>query len=1570
MQTTPANNTSSDPDAPSPTTAQVHQAQLLDYELLLSALQGEVGSLSQFSQTLLRPSAFSPLEQENEIGQGALQELLKDPDYLALCRSKKVSPHYLVVTLKEGAFVYETSNREGADKTELTLTDNAKWQALRARIEKSVPLLSGQIRYDRLVSVPRIATFYALAPWDSSNATEHQAAIDALREKIASYKLGLEEDFNLLDLKPDLTDRLKFVSYQSVLQTDLQEEMNNQFITEEIKRTIRAFLPDGVTSPLSHLANDFIATAKLEEVRARPTVFLKRILQGPSARILGDRLLAALDWYGGKPDEDSAPHIRTKVLANALQIWFEFQAIAYPDRIAGFDLHSSSNGGKSYKNIWREFETHLLASKRAASEIEAIILARLFLRQFPAEFRVSNIPSDLPYKGSIVWVNFVNGVNLIKADDPARLSRMTFQQLAWLPINQAEGATAEQLNDIALARLLPTLDWAANQGIIPEKQREDYTQAEIELAVSELDKHTDALAKAITEFDALPPERLELGKRELEKLFPINNFRAAETLKLAKFDNSAKPRDTPVIKGQQFRIYSFLDVYASGKLTGNDKWFVVQLNGTAATNVSYSINKNRKIQIDSPSVHPFHQRMAGKELPDLEVLFDTQFRTYVRSLREAYRTLILNQLASLPINGRQALEQGELRVYTLRKATTGQEAENETAEMLLPLRARAGFFIQAIHDGKTLWFELLPRAGIIRSIPNIDSGLIGGERTTESWKVSKGPAVRVSVLRHKTLPFDWDAHAKGSVPKADATCQGIIEPLGQPLSASSAPAKNHEIPRTLSSSRIQVLTYLISLELLFIDENALRIKARGETELEREEARGEKALEIGKMFIPFWSSVDDLASGDRNRMVNGVFGLFTDLLTFAPALGKFASGTAKLISNAGRLSLGTRLPAFASLTKQLLISTLQALNPLDGVGDLLRALGSKGLKVGRSSLFKMKTLAGRAGRYNFVDSLPKIENAGRWNSLTRGTALATVRGVDDVPLRNLSSAGKADYRLIDPISSRPYGPRLSPDAGEISFGRSEFLPVGGTDKNTVFNLPEEARVYQIPEIDGRTTLLIDGTPYRLDQGALRRVDSIDASDTFQVLPCRLRRAPDEVCLNSYVHRQLSPAPLPGSHDPVEDFCPWFGDRIYTPAPVTQRRKAPVLALDGQLYTGTGETLKRFTGKRSDLGLPNRLTPKARLDATIEFHKGMYGRIRVKGVYEGLNDDMRQVSTLIIESKIDPKKEYLFTQLNATDYYFAEITKGQSLKGTHRLQRIPDDKLLSDPLYKELFTVFTGSLHANNTAAMYGVEKIKETVRIMDEIAVPLGGPANPPETLKLVKVSTTPGQAVLFDHQTRMIVCQYPASTKTWTRSKEAPEPLRNRTTEIFNALFEKPLLKQNEQSALQISRTMKELQDIVRKKGRTMNQPRNIAYAEITLPGGKSEVYVSVSGRGGDTGYLPMFASHRKKEVKVGDTTYINVDHNEKFPVTSLDDVQGQLHAIPPTIQDISKYTPALTARPVSLDSESKLIRAIRAKYPDDATRGPVTVATTMAPCESCSVLMQQYAHTGGKDALKVIWD
>jgi hypothetical protein len=1375
----------------------------------------------------------------------------------------------------------------------------------------------------------------------------------AAEEIRARQALGLDDgpDIESFITAPTAQDRQRFKALQRAAPPLAQSLTINMYkakrINLQIVDTVKSFMT-GKASLIRHLGGDVLRLASEEELRATPSVILQRILNAPQAQDLADRLLKKLKWYGAHPGEQTPTSVRNQLICKAICLYFQESSADESQELAGFRWQDPAHWGKSYQSLRSDFEQHLLSARRLVNTKDAILLARVFETRLSKDFAVRDIPPDLPYKSSVVWVNFMHGVLLADELGLDRLQPLSFQQLVDLPLTRSAEASPEQLEQITRLRMGPALEWAVCCGIVQSRTESDYDEDDMKRAMAALESRSESLNNAVMTLDLPPPERLKMAKRVKDDLFGHAMFES-DGCKLLRDEppSALGSRDMPSLK---LPGHAFLDIYADGQFDDGSKWFETLSDGKTRTSRWIKIDDKRTLHHEA--FRKDHRgierrvlsRYGGKTLPDINTQFEAEFTSYLSKIRAAYQTLIASLLTSLPLADRQALEGGDVRLLSLHLEETHIQSRGD-------IRTRKGFVLQVTHNHAITYYELIPSAGVIRCRPHLRVSTVNGVRTTFPLHASI-PGQTYSAEISTSLLLDWSAHLNGTQPADRASCIAILGVAGDvPAAVSPSTAVSQSEGTDHVSPRLNAVAHYIATNFLYVDERQLHTQARGMTAFDTIRARNEQrrhtSIEFAKGFVPFWGSIEDLLSGKTDRILMGVIGLVLDLASFIGPVGKFMSGSVRLIragATASRMTVKASLPSFSTLTRKLLTASLRNLNPLDGIPTLLKTMGSgarKGLYMaGRMGVSGFKKLAGRTDSYRLVHNLPQTIDPGRWKPLTNGDRLATVNGVDDVLVRNTSPSDLSRFHPVDPVTSLPYGRRLSNNHRNFMQGRSIFKTLPPTESHTLVELPEYAHIREVLEVDGRTTLFVDDIPYRLDGNQLRRADLIDDQAMFRSLPCRVRRSPPDAdkCTTSFVTRDPAPTPAVGSFDENKGWAPWFGDSIYTPATAD---RAILL-----------KTLKK----------------KSRLPATVEFQKGIYGRIKVSIPYGTQNQfDTFEAGAIIIPA-IDDSKHYVFTRLDAGTFYVAELAQGQSIRDTLNLKKA---STLPEDLKAELLTVYTGSLNANNMARIYGTETVERALRTMEDIAIPIGGHANPPDTLKLLKVDTSPGEAVLFDHSTRMIVTQLPKGATSWSRSKVAPEAFRQRTVEIFDTLFLEPtIVLNNADSALRIDRTMKKLHNLIPRHQRSLN-PRNIAYAEVVTATGKREVYVSVSGAQRATGHLPLFRQNLgADQVKVGETTYFNVDMNEVFPSTSLFvSDQGKLLAVPATIKDVENYRPALTLKPTSLDSESKLISVISEKYPDPASIETVNVATTMPPCESCSVVIKQFGFDGGEIDLNVQW-
>lgn len=417
--------------------------------------------------------------------------------------------------------------------------------------------------------------------------------------------------------------------------------------------------------------------------------------------------------------------------------------------------------------------------------------------------------------------------------------------------------------------------------------------------------------------------------------------------------------------------------------------------------------------------------------------FDRGFSDYLNRVKAAYQTLIRALLPNLPLPDRSAIENGKITLYALRQELRNLQVEQETAQNISAARARHGFIIQAHLNHRTTYYEVFPRAAMIRARPDIQTLTVNGNvvvrRTGSSGRSSKG-AFRLAT----SMPFDWVAYQSGQRPREGVSSQVIVEQIGQVLPATApAPPDSMRAAQSAFSVRSRQLAAIVANDLFHTDETQLKESARRNvSSLEAARQTLDDFIYYAKMLVPFWGGVEDIASGDPQRVESGALALFTDLIAFATPIGKYVSGSARLVAQAGRVSFQAALPKFATLTKTFLLGALKELNPLEAVPSLL--------KIGGLNVLRLGAAAGRqvdAGLALFRKALskPTFAPTGRtlqpvdpriWKPLETQDSLFTVTGIDHVPMRSVGTDLLPEYRLIDPLTNSVFGPRYIPMGAE------------------------------------------------------------------------------------------------------------------------------------------------------------------------------------------------------------------------------------------------------------------------------------------------------------------------------------------------------------------------------------------------------------------------------------------------------------------------------------------------------------------------------------------------------------
>ncbi len=682
--------------------------------------------------------------------------------------------------------------------------------------------------------------------------------------------------------------------------------------------------------PLLSQLTETLSAQALEKAQDTPAAVLELILKSPKADELVQQMLKALGGNEFALDDVIVPAVKTRLLIKALTLSLDPLQGRKPGHIAGFHLASSQNWNQGYPAINSAFQQHLVGS-RQLSAAQAPVAAYILRPQFPADFAVRDIPADLTYQGTAVAVNFQHGVRLAEAIEPGSSRRMGFQELVDLPGRMsAQASTDGQWALIASTRIPATLDWAVAQGVLAQK--DDYSQEEINQAVAAFDAHLDTVVEATQQLGADVPmrknyfDRMEKGTSRTEVLSLISPLFA-----LYRHLNGEKIKPAEV--SYQYPVYD-------------------------------------------------------------EGTFKTAFDKYLTATKSAYGELVRSHLSHLATSDRKAIEQGEVTVFALR---TRPDSDNETDEDKKAATTRPAFILKAVHEGQATYYEMNPVKGIARRREDLKPILESYDPADKSYgsdfisveHSNEGvPSEELVVRNTRTgsmveFKEQWIAYKKGKGPKPKSFSIVVPQQLAH-FAAASSPQSKSAVPQTLTSERSAAIAKTVTDDLFYVDEDSLKKWAESDPDREsasqkNDETFWERVKGTAQLVVPFWGGIENLVKGNTKQ---GILDLVSDgLLTFAGPAGKFAAGSVRLVSSAGKIGVRALLPKFASLVKKFAVSVGRNLNPLDPVmpalnlngGKLLRLRGvdmntiQAGIaKFRQSSSFK---LPGR-GRYDVIPQIP------------------------------------------------------------------------------------------------------------------------------------------------------------------------------------------------------------------------------------------------------------------------------------------------------------------------------------------------------------------------------------------------------------------------------------------------------------------------------------------------------------------------------------------------------------------------------------------------------------------------
>ncbi|EIK96463.1 hypothetical protein PMM47T1_11067 [Pseudomonas sp. M47T1] len=1171
------------------------------------------------------------------------------------------------------------------------------------------------------------------------------------------------------------------------------DELLDDSDTPVIREVTRTAYAAPATCLLEALAPDPVAD--------RPALLtLAHLLEGEAAQALGTQLLGALDWYGQYSDETPSALMTYKLLLKALTLDLDPKGT-----LRDFDFEQPALQGMAVSGLRDRITDHHM--KGLAAHYRPLV-AWLLTAHLPVELQVPDVPAHLAWRRSNLWVHLNQGTQLAELIEPGSAVRIGFQGLCRYASQLAsqDDEAAQPLLAITLVRSLR--EWGIANGLLTPLEKD--SPAALQRVMSEFSQREEELALTVEHLQQPPPDRLAMARQVLKQraIDPDSRF----------LRRPEKPWGDELwrafYRNPSFRHINALDVVAASKALGTPADFVPA-----------------HVQGHDGTFYPAFMNMHG--LPDVAARFEREFAPWLAQSRKACGAMIRLLLSDLPKEQRAPLF-GEVTVLVVRKfeysafellAGLVGLLYRELVDRVSTDHGQYGFMLQARHQGRLYYYEVLPYAGLIRLRPELQPLPI------------YDPSLRVDRNDKWELPIDANAYLTGSAPRTTSSVDVALERLLtlEAIATDTLTAKQAE---TYFDDLTSTLAERVGEQFMFKHAQRLHLKLRGQTAFDQ----AHPAKKVTQVFIPFWGAAEDwnegLATGDRGQLRWAALGLGLETAGLAVPAARITALSVRTARIGARLGLQASLPALRNLVAQTSLSIADQFNPAGLALMLPKALSRIG-KTGRSALRWLKRKRSlpvlRPASTRPLRPTPGVD-------YRRQSSDYRLRRLDDgqslILYRSQRKGERARLFMIAPDTGGPCGRALTrtADNGGLLRRPPGQIPLEFDEasqswilRDTTPQLTQHWMAWgddlylSAGSVIYRKTTLASGTT------VLRRVHSRSLSralDDIQVTPCRVKRGdpmqmicgPSARSVRNTSHTNTSPGQTEGS-----DFAPWFTDRRITAG---SRER---LVHGQQVWRIEENTLKHVRHLS-----PNEYSPQ--VTCRILGGNDRFKQIEIDCLVQAI-DDTRRISAVVVPRRSD-ETLVLITRADDLAYYRADYRLGQQdLTLTRIASSPPQATARPGPLTEDdaLHYIYNGAYDANHLLRSVVPAVIDQNISVLASRLT-----ADHRKWLKRYisgpfVLDTTPEQAALYCHYTqRKLVLRARGDRDQWhSITEHTPEALRARIAADLNAIHGSH--DRFTAANLLLAGTTRQM----------ATAPKNLAYVRLAYkdPGRPDAIYYSLSG-------------------------------------------------------------------------------------------------------------------------------
>lgn len=701
---------------------------------------------------------------------------------------------------------------------------------------------------------------------------------------------------------------------------------------------------------------------------------IKSVVTHPSSRALAKRYIDALGWYGANADEPLNDQDLDQLLVTAILLDLTAET-GVQNPIGSIALYSPDNVDLPHVLVRQQLEHYLVNNRRVSAHV-APLAAHLLLANVAPEFLIRDLPYS-PLLGSIGWVTFARTVALIELQSPGASRLMTFERVMEYAEFESVGPLQEKLS--ALAAINPIIEWALSNSVITRETWQQSGTDALQQASSAFQAFLEQLNQASIAFGTPPPSRRALALAQLQKILPDCDYLEKEFL-------------TQVETPWQYQAGV---PYAGADMFDNVKMSMLELH------MSGDLARQQWNDPDGDLFKKHPTLLA--ELNTLSLDYESPVRDYQRQIEQALITNLRLALAGLDEDDQKHLLRSEITFYTVRPSAAFEVESHaaiggktgvhvfgmkESQQSIDAATGHYGVVMCASYNGKTTCYELFSLHGKCQKNSGlgqaIDHAGLHSARPRVDFKGDLERLVDPAPLR--SMPLDIANYTHGSYPNTGATSSNVVL---DKLAVLAAPIEvtryKNGVYQRFHYANLERIADFVARHRPLTTYAELMAIVKEQTKLEKLLSKKEERTEFMlNLMIPFRSCIMDLASGERVRVAQGVFGCIMDAIAVVGGIVGTASKIAGIMSRT--VSSCSKI---ASIAKQLVKLVISTFNPLDGLKSYavhgVKLLAKGGLRLNRVGIDVLTKARSQVYRLSNVADSYDLVKASKRADLTQGT---------------------------------------------------------------------------------------------------------------------------------------------------------------------------------------------------------------------------------------------------------------------------------------------------------------------------------------------------------------------------------------------------------------------------------------------------------------------------------------------------------------------------------------------------------------------------------------------------------